>query len=35
MAAKTLEADSIFAHLDTDGDGVITDEEMARGKRDC
>ena len=32
MAAKTLEANSIFAHLDTDGDGVITDEEMARAK---
>lgn len=31
-AAKTLAADSIYAHLDTDGDGVITDEEMARAK---
>ena len=30
--AKTLSADSIYAHLDTDGDGVITDEEMARAK---
>lgn len=30
--AKTLAADSIYAHLDTDGDGVITDEEMARAK---
>ena len=29
---KTLAADSIYAHLDTDGDGVITDEEMARAK---
>jgi len=30
--AKVLAADSIYAHLDTDGDGVITDEEMARAK---
>ncbi len=30
--AKTLAEDSIYAHLDTDGDGVITDEEMARAK---
>ena len=32
MAEKTLQKDSIYAHLDTDGDGVITDEEMARAK---
>lgn len=30
--AKQMQADSIYAHLDTDGDGVITDEEMARAK---
>lgn len=29
---KVLQADSIYAHLDTDGDGIITDEEMARAK---
>lgn len=29
---KVMEADSIYAHLDTDGDGIITDEEMARAK---
>lgn len=29
---KTMQAGSIYAHLDTDGDGVITDEEMARAK---
>lgn len=31
-AAKTLEPGSMFAHLDRDGDGIITDEEMARAK---
>ena len=31
-AAKTLAPDSIYAHLDKDGDGIITDEEMARAK---
>lgn len=32
MAAKTLSPDSIYAQLDTDGDGIITDEEMSRAK---
>ena len=31
-AAKTLEPDSIFAELDADGDGIITDAEMSRAK---
>ena len=30
--AKMMQADSIYAYLDTDGDGIITDEEMARAK---
>ena len=29
---KTLSPDSIYAQLDADGDGVVTDEEMARAK---
>jgi len=30
--AKTLEKGSLFEHLDADGDGIITDSEMARAK---
>lgn len=29
---KTLERDSAYNFLDADGDGIITDKEMARGK---
>ena len=29
---KTLQANSIYANLDTDGDGIVTDEEMLRAK---
>jgi hypothetical protein len=29
---KTLEVGSIYDHLDVDGDGVITDEEMAKAR---
>jgi hypothetical protein len=31
-AGKSLEPDSIFAHLDVDGDGILTDSEMSRAK---
>lgn len=30
---KTLEKDSKFNQYDTDGDGVVTDEEMAQAER--
>jgi len=33
MAAKTLEKDSMYNQFDADGDGVITDEEMAKGEK--
>ena len=33
MAAKKLEIDSKYAHLDVDGDGVVSDEEMMREER--
>ena len=29
---KALQTDSKYAHLDADGDGVVTDEEMTRAK---
>lgn len=29
---KVLQEGSLYAYLDTDGDGIITDEEMARAK---
>ena len=32
-AAKKLDVDSKYAHLDADGDGIITDEEMAQAER--
>ena len=32
MVQKTLQPGSIFEKLDTDGDGIITDSEMARAK---
>ena len=33
MAAKKLEIDSKYSHLDTDGDGVVSDEEMMREEK--
>ena len=30
--AKELSHNSIYSHLDVDGDGIITDEEMSRAK---
>lgn len=32
-APKTLEKDSKFNQYDTDGDGVVTDEEMSQAER--
>ena len=32
MASKQLEPGSVWDHLDTDGDGIITDSEMSRAK---
>ena len=29
-AQKSLQKDSEYAHLDIDGDGIVTDEELAR-----
>ena len=33
MAQKKLEKDSTFNDLDLDGDGIVSDEEMAIGER--
>ena len=33
MAAKKLQEDSVFNQFDGDGDGVVTDEEMAKAER--
>ena len=32
MSAKSLEKGSKYATFDVDGDGVVTDEEMARAE---
>ena len=31
--AKKLQADSIYNQFDEDGDGIVTDEEMAKAER--
>jgi hypothetical protein len=31
--AKTLQKDSIYNQFDEDGDGIVTDEEMAKAER--
>ena len=33
LAAKKLQEDSVFNQFDEDGDGVVTDEEMAKAER--
>lgn len=33
MAAKKLEIDSKYAHLDVNGDGIVSDDEMMREER--
>ena len=33
MSLKTLQSNSIYAQYDTDGDGVVTDEEMEQAER--
>ncbi|MAI17815.1 MAG: hypothetical protein CMH04_04060 [Marinovum sp.] len=33
MAAKKIEIDSKYAHLDVDGDGIVSDDEMMREER--
>ena len=33
MAQKKLEKDSVFNDLDTDGDGIVSDAELATGER--
>ena len=33
MAEKKLQKDSIYAHLDKDGDGIVSDKEIAMEER--